>query len=56
LLIKTININKTKIWKTKGENVWQFSFASKEDIINMRNYLYKDASYFLNRKRVKFYS
>lgn len=51
-LIKEININKTSIYQNNG--TYHFDNGAKKDILSFYNYLYKDATIYLDRKKEKF--
>ncbi|MEK6811328.1 MAG: LAGLIDADG family homing endonuclease [Nanoarchaeota archaeon] len=44
--------NKFKIWKDKG-NVWNLRNNTKTEILQLYNYIYKNASFFYPRKKLK---
>ena len=48
-LVTKLNIFNAKIIQS-GNNLWQVSWASKEDTSKICNYIYKDANFFLERK------
>ena len=50
-LINKLDMNQTKLFNTGG--CWQCSWSSKKDLINFYNYIYKDATIFLGRKKKK---
>lgn len=50
-LNKELNMPKNKLFNTG--NCWQVSWSAKKDLINFYNYLYKDSSIFLGRKKKK---
>lgn len=50
-LINKLDMNQTKLFNTGG--CWQCSWSSKKDLINFYNYVYKDATIFLGRKKKK---
>lgn len=50
-LIQLLGMNQTSLFDTG--NCWQVSWASKKDIIAFYNYIYKDATIFLRRKKEK---
>lgn len=53
VLIKHLNISKTKITKNSKSNAYYFSFSAKDDIIKFYNWIYKDAILYINRKKEK---
>jgi hypothetical protein len=56
-LISYLPINKVyKTSKLRKSIVYTYWIERKEDILNVREYLYKDANYFFNRKHNKFYT
>lgn len=50
-LIQQLDMNKTSLFNTG--NCWQVSWASRKDITTFYNYIYKDATIFLRRKKEK---
>ena len=50
-LVSEIGINNVKVAQSKECNVSQFSFSAKRDVVNFYNYLYQDATVYLNRKK-----
>lgn len=55
ILIKNCNLNKTQIKKDTKSNVYRFSYCGNNVCGRIREYLYKDATIYLDRKRDKFY-
>lgn len=49
---KELNINVT-MWQ-RGENKWEMNFCKKDSVLKFKNYIYKDCSVCLDRKRQKF--
>ena len=49
----TLQIKKVKVIQT-GPNLWQISYASQTDCYTICNYIYKNANYYLKRKKDKF--
>ena len=52
LLENTLQINKVKTIKRIG--CYSFTFSAKKDVKNFYNYIYKDATIYLTRKKEKF--
>ena len=52
-LVENLHINKTKM-QTTNENIYSFANSAKADIKKLFDYLYKDATIYLDRKYDKF--
>jgi len=50
-LIKELNISKTKLYNPKSSpSIWSLQIVNSEDIIKLKNYLYKDTNVYMLRK------
>lgn len=58
IFINQLNLKENKLVKKhkQDNNIYSLSYSSKNDIIKIRDFLYKDSLLFLNRKKVIFYS
>lgn len=56
LFISKLNTNDTKILFRKDDKINDIWFAANKDILSIREFLYKDATIYLQRKYDKFYS
>lgn len=54
-LVNRLNIYNVKIVKSE-ENLWQISWAAKEDVKKIGNFLYRDANIYLTRKFNKYFN
>lgn len=52
-LVNILDLYNVKVVQA-SENLWQISWASKKDCLKICDYLYKDANYFLTRKKEKY--
>lgn len=52
ILEKELNVNKVKI--TDKVTVQQLTYSSKKDVLNFYRYIYKDANYYIKRKKELF--
>lgn len=50
-LLNTLSLNDNQLFNTG--NCWQVSWSSYKDLINFYNYIYKDATIYLERKKEK---
>ena len=53
LLIKYINVSKTKISKNSKSDAYYLCFSSKNDVYNFYKWIYDDATIYIDRKKEK---
>lgn len=58
ILVNELQFNNNNLYnppKVKGKNVFTLSYYGRKSLIRLRNWLYKDATIYLNRKHDKFF-
>jgi len=53
-LIENLDLKNNKIYKSDIGNYYTLSWSNKENIIDFYNFIYKNSTIFLERKRIKF--
>lgn len=57
LMVKKLKLNKTKLAKDRrGNNIYSLVYGGKQNCIKIRDWLYKDATIYMERKYKKIYS
>lgn len=54
ILVREADLNYTKLFKHKGENCYSLTYGGNGNTKKIHNYMYRDATVFLKRKKDKF--
>ena len=55
LLVDRLNVPESKVYKEpKSEQLYRITWGARKDVVNICNYMYKNATIYLNRKYEKY--